>query len=159
MAPARYSPEQAIEVLVRFELVGEETHVVVEHTGSDAIAPKHAARRGTSARSAQKCLARYAQLCSRVGFAASVRLSERRPSRAPSNTSGFSSGSMVNQPNEIPTYSEPSVIAVNPSVNRVARPAFSLGQVPGCGRPLANYRTRASWQTRTDPMCSASVMA
>jgi uncharacterized protein YndB with AHSA1/START domain len=44
--PASFSPEQATEVHVRFEPVGEETRVVVEHTGWDAIAPKHAARHG-----------------------------------------------------------------------------------------------------------------
>ncbi len=44
--PASFSPEQTTEVHVRFEPVDEETRVVVEHTGWDAIAPKHAARHG-----------------------------------------------------------------------------------------------------------------
>jgi len=44
--PASFSPEQTTEVRVRFEPVGEETRVVVEHTGWDAIAPKHVARHG-----------------------------------------------------------------------------------------------------------------
>ena len=44
--PASFSPEQATEVHVRFEAVGEETRVVVEHTGWDAITPKHVARHG-----------------------------------------------------------------------------------------------------------------
>jgi hypothetical protein len=44
--PASFSPEQATEVHVRFEPVGDQTRVVVEHTGWDAIAPAHAARHG-----------------------------------------------------------------------------------------------------------------
>jgi uncharacterized protein YndB with AHSA1/START domain len=44
--PASFLPEQATEVRVRFEPVGEETRVVVEHTGWDAIAPNHVARHG-----------------------------------------------------------------------------------------------------------------
>ena len=44
--PASFTPEQTTEVHVRFEPVGEETRVVVEHTGWDAIAPKQAARHG-----------------------------------------------------------------------------------------------------------------
>jgi uncharacterized protein YndB with AHSA1/START domain len=44
--PASFSPEQTTEVHVRFEPVGEETRVVVEHSGWDAIAPEHAARHG-----------------------------------------------------------------------------------------------------------------
>jgi uncharacterized protein YndB with AHSA1/START domain len=44
--PASFSPEQTTEVHVRFEPVGDQTRVVVEHTGWDAIAPKHAARHG-----------------------------------------------------------------------------------------------------------------
>jgi uncharacterized protein YndB with AHSA1/START domain len=44
--PASFSPEQTTEVHVRFEPVGSETRVVVEHTGWDAIAPRHVARHG-----------------------------------------------------------------------------------------------------------------
>jgi uncharacterized protein YndB with AHSA1/START domain len=44
--PASFGPEQTTEVHVRFEPVGPETRVVVEHTGWDTIAPKHAARHG-----------------------------------------------------------------------------------------------------------------
>ena len=42
--PASFAPDQTTEVHVRFESVGTETRVVVEHTGWDAIAPEHAAR-------------------------------------------------------------------------------------------------------------------
>ena len=44
--PASFAPEQTTEVHVRFEPAGAETRVVVEHTGWDNIAPKHAARHG-----------------------------------------------------------------------------------------------------------------
>jgi uncharacterized protein YndB with AHSA1/START domain len=44
--PASFSPEQATEVHVRFEPLGQETRVVVEHTGWDAIERKHVARHG-----------------------------------------------------------------------------------------------------------------
>jgi uncharacterized protein YndB with AHSA1/START domain len=44
--PASFTAEQTTEVHVRFESVGAETRVVVEHTGWDTIAPKHAARHG-----------------------------------------------------------------------------------------------------------------
>jgi uncharacterized protein YndB with AHSA1/START domain len=44
--PASFAPDQATEVHVRFEPAGAETRVVVEHTGWDAIAPKHVARHG-----------------------------------------------------------------------------------------------------------------
>jgi uncharacterized protein YndB with AHSA1/START domain len=44
--PASFAPEQTTEVRVRFEPAGEETRVVVEHSGWDALAPKHAARHG-----------------------------------------------------------------------------------------------------------------
>ena len=44
--PASFGPEQTTEVHVRFEAVGPETRVVVEHSGWDTIAPKHAARHG-----------------------------------------------------------------------------------------------------------------
>jgi activator of Hsp90 ATPase-like protein len=43
---ASFGPEQTTEVHVRFEAVGPETRVVVEHSGWDTIAPKHAARHG-----------------------------------------------------------------------------------------------------------------
>jgi hypothetical protein len=44
--PATFSPEQTTEVHVRFEPVGVQTRVVVEHTGWDSIAPQHLARHG-----------------------------------------------------------------------------------------------------------------
>ena len=44
--PASFSAEQTTEVHVRFQAVDDGTRVVVEHTGWDAIAPKHAARHG-----------------------------------------------------------------------------------------------------------------
>ena len=44
--PASFSVEQTTEVHVRFEPVGAETRVVVEHTGWDTIAPQNASRHG-----------------------------------------------------------------------------------------------------------------
>jgi len=41
-----FTPEQSTMVSVRFEPMGEETRVTVEHTGWDAIPQKHAARHG-----------------------------------------------------------------------------------------------------------------
>jgi len=41
-----FTPEQSTTVSVRFEAVGEETRVTVEHTGWDGIPQKHAARHG-----------------------------------------------------------------------------------------------------------------
>lgn len=45
---ASFSPEQVTEVLVRFEPVGNETRVTVEHEGWDSIPQEHAARHGFS---------------------------------------------------------------------------------------------------------------
>jgi uncharacterized protein YndB with AHSA1/START domain len=44
--PVTFSADQVTEVHVRFEPIGRETRVVVEHTGWDAIPPKHLARHG-----------------------------------------------------------------------------------------------------------------
>jgi uncharacterized protein YndB with AHSA1/START domain len=44
--PASFASDQSTEVHVRFELVGDETRVVVEHTGWDAIPPQNVARHG-----------------------------------------------------------------------------------------------------------------
>ena len=44
--PASVAPAQATEVHVRFEAVGEETRITVEHFGWDAIPRQHAARHG-----------------------------------------------------------------------------------------------------------------
>jgi uncharacterized protein YndB with AHSA1/START domain len=44
--PASFSPEQTTEVHVRFEPLGDQTRVVVEHTGWDSIAQEHATRHG-----------------------------------------------------------------------------------------------------------------
>jgi len=41
-----FTPEQSTTVSVRFEPVGEETRVTVEHTGWDGITHRHAARHG-----------------------------------------------------------------------------------------------------------------
>jgi Activator of Hsp90 ATPase homolog 1-like protein len=41
---ATFAPEQATEVEVRFEAVGAETRVVVEHTGWDSVPVEHVAR-------------------------------------------------------------------------------------------------------------------
>lgn len=43
---ASFAPEQATHVEVRFEEVGEETRVTVEHRGWDEIPQEHAARHG-----------------------------------------------------------------------------------------------------------------
>jgi uncharacterized protein YndB with AHSA1/START domain len=43
---ATFGPDQATHVDVRFEAVGEETRVTVEHRGWDAIPQQHAARHG-----------------------------------------------------------------------------------------------------------------
>ena len=43
---ATFTPDQDTEVEVRFEPVGEETRVTVEHIGWDAIPQAHAARHG-----------------------------------------------------------------------------------------------------------------
>ncbi len=41
-----FGPEQSTELCVRFEEVGQETRVTVEHFGWDAFPQKHAARHG-----------------------------------------------------------------------------------------------------------------
>ncbi|UPT65006.1 MAG: SRPBCC domain-containing protein [Hyphomonadaceae bacterium JAD_PAG50586_4] len=43
---ATFAPEQQTEVIVRFEPVGDETRVTVEHRGWDAIPQDHVARHG-----------------------------------------------------------------------------------------------------------------
>lgn len=43
---ATFAPEQQTEVSVRFEPVGDETRVTVEHRGWDAIPQEHVARHG-----------------------------------------------------------------------------------------------------------------
>lgn len=43
---ATFTPEQATQVDVRFEAVGDETRVTVEHRGWDAIPQEHVARHG-----------------------------------------------------------------------------------------------------------------
>jgi uncharacterized protein YndB with AHSA1/START domain len=43
---ASFAPDQSTHVEVRFEAVGEETRVSVEHRGWDAIPQQHAARHG-----------------------------------------------------------------------------------------------------------------
>jgi uncharacterized protein YndB with AHSA1/START domain len=44
--PASFSPDQSTEVHVRFEPIGDQTRVVVEHTGWDTLAQTHVARHG-----------------------------------------------------------------------------------------------------------------
>ncbi len=44
--PATFAPDQATEVEVRFDPVGDETRVTVSHRGWDAIPAAHAARHG-----------------------------------------------------------------------------------------------------------------
>ncbi|HEY2708388.1 MAG TPA: SRPBCC family protein [Caulobacteraceae bacterium] len=43
---AAFTPDQDTEVEVRFEEVGDETRVTVEHTGWDSVPPEHVARHG-----------------------------------------------------------------------------------------------------------------
>jgi len=43
---ASFAPQQATQVEIRFEAVGEETRVTVEHTGWDSVPTAHAARHG-----------------------------------------------------------------------------------------------------------------
>ena len=43
---ATFAPGQATEVEVRFEAVGDETRVTVEHTGWDSVPAEHVARHG-----------------------------------------------------------------------------------------------------------------
>ena len=43
---ATFTPDQDTEVEVRFEAVGDETRVTVEHTGWDSVPAKHVARHG-----------------------------------------------------------------------------------------------------------------
>jgi len=43
---ATFAPDQDTEVEVRFETVGEETRVTVEHTGWDSVPAAHVARHG-----------------------------------------------------------------------------------------------------------------
>lgn len=43
---ATFAPDQSTQVDVRFEPVGDETRVTVEHRGWDAIPQEHAARHG-----------------------------------------------------------------------------------------------------------------
>lgn len=43
---ATFAPDQDTEVEVRFERVGEETRVTVEHTGWDSVPASHVARHG-----------------------------------------------------------------------------------------------------------------
>lgn len=43
---ATFAPDQQTHVQVRFEVVGDDTRVTVEHRAWDAIPPEHAARHG-----------------------------------------------------------------------------------------------------------------
>ena len=43
---ATFAPDQSTELDVRFEAIGEETRVTVEHRGWDTIPQEHAARHG-----------------------------------------------------------------------------------------------------------------
>ncbi len=56
---ATFAPGQATEVDVRFEPVGSETRVTVEHRGWDAIAPDHASRHGAALLAFQNRLAEH----------------------------------------------------------------------------------------------------
>lgn len=55
--PTSFGPDQATEVHVRFEPVGDATRVVVEHFGWDGIPQDHAARHGIALFTFQQRLA------------------------------------------------------------------------------------------------------
>lgn len=57
--PATLAPDQATEVEVRFEAVGDETRVTVEHRGWDSIPAAHAARHGFPLMAFQQRLAEF----------------------------------------------------------------------------------------------------
>lgn len=56
---ATFTPDQITHVEVRFEAVGEETRVTVEHRGWDAIPQDHAARHGFPLAATQLRLAEH----------------------------------------------------------------------------------------------------
>lgn len=56
---ASFSPEQVTHVEVRFEPVGDETRVTVEHRGWDAIPQEHVARHGFPLPATQMRLAEH----------------------------------------------------------------------------------------------------
>jgi uncharacterized protein YndB with AHSA1/START domain len=56
---ASFPPEQVTQVEVRFEPVGDETRVTVEHRGWDAIPQDHAARHGFPLAATQMRLAEH----------------------------------------------------------------------------------------------------
>ncbi len=56
---ASFGPEQNTFVAVRFEAVGEDTRVTVEHRGWDAIPQEHAARHGFPLAATQMRLAEH----------------------------------------------------------------------------------------------------
>jgi uncharacterized protein YndB with AHSA1/START domain len=57
--PNTFAPDQVTTVEVRFESVGAETRVTVEHRGWDTIPPQHAARHGFPLDAFQLRLAEY----------------------------------------------------------------------------------------------------
>lgn len=56
---ASFTPDQVTQVEVRFEAVGEETRVTVEHRGWDTIPQNHVARHGFPLAATQMRLAEY----------------------------------------------------------------------------------------------------
>lgn len=68
---ANFGPEHGTEVEVRFEPVGEETRVTVEHRGWDSVPQDHLARHGfpltmTNQRQGEQWRAGLAQLMARI---------------------------------------------------------------------------------------------
>jgi uncharacterized protein YndB with AHSA1/START domain len=57
--PNTFAPDQVTTVEVRFESVGADTRVTVEHRGWDGIPPQHAARHGFPLNAFQLQLAEY----------------------------------------------------------------------------------------------------
>lgn len=72
---ATFTPEQMTHVEVRFEPVGEETRVTVEHRGWDSIPQEHVARHGFSLSVFQM---RQAEHWRALLAAAGARIDERR---------------------------------------------------------------------------------
>ncbi|HYD88343.1 MAG TPA: SRPBCC domain-containing protein [Vitreimonas sp.] len=73
---ASFSPEQQTHVEVRFEPVGDETRVTVEHRGWDAIPQGHAARHGFPLAATQMRLAEHWRAL--LGALAATLVDERR---------------------------------------------------------------------------------
>lgn len=68
--PASFAPNQTTEVDVRFDAIGDETRITIEHRGWDAIPQGHAARHGFPLMLFQRRLAEF--WLANLGSAATV---------------------------------------------------------------------------------------